>query len=168
MKARDNKMPGYSAPNLIAIKDDGTLITPNVKSIDFINGNVIDNGNGNLEVDLSSGIPTLDPQWVESLEFSFNSPSPINVYEAKTGETVISQQIIITEEFDDPAATLEFGDAGNPARHIAANENEPTTVAEYAIQRAFKYLADTQTILTINPGASTQGKGIILLQVDRP
>jgi hypothetical protein len=102
------------------------------------------------------------------IPFSYNDPSPKNLITLPANTRILTCQIIITQVFNDPNATLTVGDAGVPNRFMQDSQNFPDDLAEYEANMFYELPASTTIILTINPGSSTQGQGRVVIEYKQP
>lgn len=103
--------------------------------------------------------------------FTFASPSPVLVGAplAPPGFVWERAAVLIEDTFDDPAATLALGLDGFPSFFLTTAQIDTQNAATYANDELEHPLAGTagQAELTIVPGTSTQGSGIVLLKAKR-
>lgn len=97
---------------------------------------------------------------IRTLSFSFDSPSPLTIFNIPAGAKIISAKISITTAFDIFSnARLKIGDAGLVDRLMTIDENVPTILGDNEAHHPYVYPADTDIILTITPGTTTNGAG---------
>lgn len=99
--------------------------------------------------------------------FTFATPSPGAVTAVLIGQTIANSEVTITVPFDDPAATLQVGFSSSPAAILPTNHIDPTTTGTYGTEENFPITVNETATVTINPGASTQGAGYVLLEIKR-
>ena len=106
---------------------------------------------------------------VEYIKFPFTylSATPQTVYTLITGEMITDTELVIETGYDDPNATLALGVFADIQLIIAIKGNNPNKLGNYGNNENFEFLVDTAIILTLVPGASTQGSGYVLLEVKR-
>lgn len=98
--------------------------------------------------------------------FSWGDASPKPIATVPAGGTIFTAQIVILVSFNGDGAALELGEAGQPDRLIAANQNDPKLAAEYETNPGLLFFSSTDLYLTITPGSGcTQGNGFILIEV---
>jgi hypothetical protein len=98
--------------------------------------------------------------------FSFGDISPKKVFTVPTNCRIITCQVIIDIPFDDVAATLTVGKLGDMSKYMAANQNIASESGEYQ-NDPYEFTSGAVDIyVTINKGASIQGQGIVLLEID--
>lgn len=115
----------------------------------------------------SSGGGGSTPDYVEEIKtfpFAFNSGSPLVVLAIPTGARIIKCGIQITTVFDDASATLKVGDSVVDDRLMQIGENDPTTLASWEAHHPHQYGSMTNILLTIAPGISTQGAGVVYIE----
>lgn len=100
---------------------------------------------------------------IRTVSFAYNNASPKLVFPIPAGARIVFSQIQITTPFDDPAATLKLGDTGLVDRLMTADQNVPSEVGEYESHVGYQYPTLTNINLTIAPGISTQGAGIVVI-----
>ena len=93
--------------------------------------------------------------------FAFNTASPVTIAALATGDVVMITNLTITTTFDDAAATLQIGVAGDTGAVIDTTDNVPGTAANYQSITPYTAVSNTNLILSINPGTATQGAGTI-------
>jgi hypothetical protein len=105
------------------------------------------------------------PEAEEIFTFAFNhtTPSPASAFSIPAGGRILTVGLQITTAFDDPASTLTIGDGGNPSRLMSAAQNIPYEMGESESHVGYQYAASTAILLTITPGASTQGSGVMYI-----
>jgi len=104
------------------------------------------------------------PQIV-SVPFTFATPSPVTSLAVNAGSIIARAQISITTPFNDPAATLQFGTSASPSLVMAAADSVPSSIGDYPKNTFVTAPASDTLQLTISPGASTQGAGILYYEV---
>jgi hypothetical protein len=108
-----------------------------------------------------------DTRFIE-VPFAYGDATPKPMSAALAGKLIHEIQIHIVIPFDGVGAALTVGDAGDPARLLAADQVDPATVATYAAHPVCRYGADTALNLYITPGAgATQGAGLVILYIEK-
>ncbi len=97
--------------------------------------------------------------------YTFATASPAVVLAVKAGSTIDAIQLDVSTAFDDAAATIEVGITAAPGAIMSSTQNDPTEVALYVTNLPYFVLADTNLILTLTPGTSTQGAGYIIAKI---
>jgi hypothetical protein len=100
---------------------------------------------------------------IRTVSFAYNNASPKLVFPIPAGARIVFAQIQITTAFNDAAATLKLGDAGDDDRLMTVDQNMPDQVGEYESHTGYQYASVTNVNLTISPGASTQGAGVVVI-----
>lgn len=95
--------------------------------------------------------------------FNYGDATPKNLLLIAANKIIEEVSIIIMTALDDPAATLSVGDAGDVNRLLATTDNIPSQAGTYTVAPAYKYGVNTQTTLSITPGTSTQGSGLVVI-----
>ena len=120
-------------------------------------------GSTNQNLTVIAGIP----QWTDAgsteIPFNYGDATPKNLVLVPANSIITSVSIILLTAFDDPASTLSVGDAGDVNRLLATTDNTTQITGTYTTEPAYKYLSSTQITLSISPGTSTQGNGIVLI-----
>ena len=102
-----------------------------------------------------------------AINFSFNSGTPMILLNVPPGLWVEESGLVITDDFDDPLATLEIGTVATPDLLLSALENAPSVIGDYFNDEKFKITLSEILRLTINPGTSTKGSGTVFLTIRR-
>jgi hypothetical protein len=102
-----------------------------------------------------------------SMSFAFNTASPIILVPVFIGGIMARAQIQITTAFNDPTATLLLGTSANPSFVMGPADSDPGVVDSYdqSTMMTFPGPGPDKLQLTINPGASTQGAGILYYEL---
>jgi hypothetical protein len=106
------------------------------------------------------------PQLLSTV-FAFNTASPLILVPVFAGGINARAQIQITTAFNDPAATLLVGTSANPSLVMDAADSIPSVVGSYdqSTMVTFPGPGPDNLQLTINPGTSTQGAGILYYEL---
>jgi hypothetical protein len=96
------------------------------------------------------------------VNFTHTTSSPLNLGPIAPGTVVYLSQLVIEVAFNDPTATVTFGTHANPSLFLGPTDSDPQLVGQYVSFDALGPAAPDSLILTITPGASTQGSGFIL------
>jgi len=99
--------------------------------------------------------------------FTFATPTPQTIYTLITGEMITDTELVIETVYDDNAATLSVGIFANVELMIERKGNNPKKLGNYGNDENFEFGVDTAILLTLSPGASTQGSGYVLIEVKR-
>ena len=100
--------------------------------------------------------------WVK-VPFNFDTTSPRNIAVVPANAVVTEINIVINVPFDDPTATLEVGTVANLNQLVNANDVVTTIAGTYVTMPGKLYPSDTHVILTISPGSSTTGNGMLII-----
>ncbi len=102
-----------------------------------------------------------------SVSFAFNTASPLILVPVFAGGINARAQIQITTAFNDVAATLLLGTSANPSLVMNATDSVPSVVDSYdqSTMVTFPGPGPDKLQLTINPGTSTQGAGILYYEL---
>lgn len=102
-----------------------------------------------------------------SVAFAFNTASPLLLVPVFAGGIMARAQIQITTAFNDPAATLLLGTSASPSLVMGAADSDPSVVDSYdqSTMLTFPGPGADKLQLTISPGASTQGAGILYYEL---
>jgi hypothetical protein len=95
--------------------------------------------------------------------FQFNNVSPKNVAVIPANAVVSAVDVIVTTAFDDNAATLSMGTMANANLLLNSVDSKANIVGTYAAMPGQLFLSDTWVVLTITPGSSTTGSGMIVI-----
>jgi hypothetical protein len=118
-------------------------------------------------INAGGGPSTPDKTWVAE-NFLFSDASPKKVFTIPAGYSIITCQIIINTVFDDATTTLKVGTLALDNKYMADTANSPTESGEYETNPYQAVLVDTDIYLTLAPGASTQGAGVVQLELSQP
>jgi len=100
--------------------------------------------------------------------FSYNTASPIEITDLAAGDTVIQVFLKIETPFDDANATITVGSVSLPSEYLAAGDSDPTQASTvYESTPVDEVLAPENLIVTISPGASTQGTATLIVVIHR-
>ena len=101
------------------------------------------------------------------VNFDYNTASPMTLLNVPPGIWVDKCDVVITDEFDDAAATLQAGTVASPSLFLATNQIDPTVKGTYSSDDNHKMLLAEILRLTLDPGASTKGSGTVILTIRR-
>ena len=112
--------------------------------------------------------PTQAIDEIKSVPFSFSDLSPINAIQLEAGVRVITVGVKITTPFDDALSEISVGFAGTADGYMNIDQNVPNETGEYETN-PFRTLALSEyVILTIDKKTSTQGAGLLIVEIDKP
>lgn len=114
----------------------------------------------------SSGGGSSSGEIVIAVPFQFDTPSPFLLTPELPANVLINRTaILISEAFDDGAATLDLGIPAAAALFLTnATDITPTIAGTYDSDELVNLVAATNVQLTISPGGSTQGGGFVLVK----
>jgi hypothetical protein len=95
--------------------------------------------------------------------FNFDTVSPRNIAVVPGNAVVSEVNIVINIPFNDPTATVEVGTVANLTQLVTANDVTTNIAGTYVTMPGTIYLSDTHIILTINPGSSSTGNGMLII-----
>lgn len=95
--------------------------------------------------------------------FNFGDASPSTIATLPSGATVTGVQLVITTALNDTGATISIGTGANANLFLATTDNLPYESGTYSTEPAYKLSTSTPVVLTINPGTSSVGNGVIVL-----
>ena len=98
-----------------------------------------------------------------SMNFSYANTSPLNTVIIPTGKTVTSATVVVVTPFDGVTSKLSLGTVANANSILATTDILATVNGTYTAYPAVRYGANTQLVLGIIPGTSTQGDGVLVI-----
>lgn len=107
------------------------------------------------------GLRWVDDNTVE-VRFNFGDATPKPIVTVPAFRVVLETKIVILEPFDDLTSTLELG----PGSLIEVTDNIPTQIGTYNTEPGIEYPINTAIELTINPGVSSQGYGLVTITLE--
>jgi hypothetical protein len=113
---------------------------------------------------LTGGGADPNAEEVHTFPFAFNTASPATVFNIPAGARILTIGLQIGTAFDDPSATIKIGDAGQDDRLMTVAQNVPSEIGEYESNPIYQYVSATNILLTISPGTSTQGSGVVIVE----
>jgi len=99
----------------------------------------------------------------QKISFAYDTPSPMILQKIPPGKVLDRCAILIITPFDDPAAFITLGTITTPSLVLSAGEvtlsildntYDQSALFEFSIMDFFQ--------LTISPGVSTQGAGLLI------
>lgn len=99
----------------------------------------------------------------DTIAFNYGDATPKPLVTVPANTVITSVSIVITTAFDDSTATLTVGDAGNTARLMNVSDSIANSTGIYTVEPVYTYMANTQLTLSISPGTSTVGSGLVIL-----
>jgi uncharacterized protein YjbJ (UPF0337 family) len=98
-----------------------------------------------------------------TMNYSYTDPNPLNLLIGPAGSTVTTATVVVVTPFDDVTATISMGDTANANSLLATTDISAQVNGTFTAQPALRYGADTQLVLGITPGTSSQGDGVIVI-----
>jgi hypothetical protein len=145
-----------SQRKIIAEQIDQTTLDPNA----FL---PIQTGNSGTVLGTNGVVVGWKKTGTFELRFDFGDATPKNIVLMLADKIIRETSIVIYTAFDDVTATLSLGDIGNVSRFIATTDNLPYEIGTYSTTPGTKYAVDTMITLTIVPGVSTLGSGLVTI-----
>jgi hypothetical protein len=105
--------------------------------------------------------------WIAA-DFVFNTPSPFMCFTIPTGYRILTARIDITVPFNDAGSLLKVGTLAQADKYMADTQNVPQIIGENETKPYDLLVAPTDIYLTITPAAATAGRGVVLIEFDRP
>lgn len=103
---------------------------------------------------------------VVPVPFLFSTASPMVLQQVAAGSVLNRCTILIAQAFDDPAAFLKLGTTAAPDLVFGSSDVTLSTLGDCYDQSAlFQFSVMDFFQLTISPGASTQGAGLLLYKL---
>jgi hypothetical protein len=102
---------------------------------------------------------------IQSVPFSFDTPSPMVLQTLAAGQEVIRVSLAISTPFNDDAATVQVGVSGDPGALLGPGDTNIVMVGQYTTDAITVFSSSEILLLTISPGSSTQGAGLLLFAV---
>jgi hypothetical protein len=97
--------------------------------------------------------------------FNFATPSPLVLQTVAPGQVINRSLIRIVVPFNDPAATIELGVSAAPGEILSSSDTNATLDGQYENDAVAIFSVGDLLLLTINPGSSTQGSGMLLYKI---
>lgn len=101
------------------------------------------------------------------VDFTYNTASPLTIFVGNVNDVLADCEVKISEAFNDNGAKLEVGTVASPDVIMNSQMIRPNKAALYGADQNYVFTISETVRLTITPGASTQGKGYVLIQVKR-
>jgi hypothetical protein len=96
--------------------------------------------------------------------FTYTTISPLTIYYTVPGDAITGARIHIETEFNE-TSTVSIGHSGSQVAIMDTAENFTTEAGDYECTRFMPYSGSDAIKLYINPGASIQGTGYVILFV---
>lgn len=98
-----------------------------------------------------------------SLSFSYGDVTTQIIYQALSGQRITKIELGFDVAFN-VASSISVGDGTNTQRLMDTGQNNPLVTGIYSSHPFYKYLANTNVLLTINAGiGATQGSGTVII-----
>jgi hypothetical protein len=98
-----------------------------------------------------------------TMNYSYTDPNPLNLLIVPAGSTVTLATVVVVTPFNDVTATISMGDTANANSLLTTSDISAQVNGTFTAQPALRYGADTQLVLGITPGTSTQGDGVLVI-----
>ena len=100
-----------------------------------------------------------------SIEVDFSSTSPVLLGNISNGTRIVDVSVVVTQTFDDPAATLSVGVIGQPLAIMNSAVIDLTVAGTYESGTSFMYTGDEDGDIHVfmNAAGSTIGKAKIIV-----
>ena len=127
---------------------------------------IVESG-GEIEVQAGGTLSFADGEVAATYEksFAYGDTSPLRIGSIPAGKRVLRCHVKVETTFDGAAPTLSVGDAGSVGRLQATTDNAPGTADVYSSTPMHRYAAATNVNVYITPDASTQGAGVVILEI---
>lgn len=112
-------------------------------------------------------IVVADIEDVQKVSFTFSTGSPLVLGLVFAGQVLDRASLLITTAFNDALATLQLGTTAIPGLVFGVGDARPSVVGQYEHNALVSFPANDLLRLTITPGTSTQGAGILLFKIKR-
>lgn len=136
-------------------------------------GNGVPSGGTTGQVLAKNSSTNYDVEWInvaggggaEDIEiaFDYGDASPKALGTVPANKVIYSVKVILTTPFNGTGYSLTVGDAADNDRLVEATDTAPGTAGSYETNPASKYVADTEVLLYITPGTSSQGSGVVVI-----
>lgn len=103
---------------------------------------------------------------VFKVPFSYTTTSPLVLQAVVAGQVLNRCTILITTAFDDPGAFITLGTTADPSLVFGASDARLSDLGNnYDNSALFPFSVSDFLQLTISPGSSTQGAGLLLYKL---
>lgn len=110
----------------------------------------------------ATGLKWVDDTSIE-VRFNFGDATPKPIATIPANRVVKQATIVILTPFNGPGATLALG---SPNELQTTGDNLPGTSGTYDVEPGIQYGVNTAVTLTISPGVSTQGSGLVTIIIE--
>ena len=97
--------------------------------------------------------------------FTYTTASPMVLQAVLVGQIVNRAVVVITTPFNDPSASVQLGVTSTPGLILGVGDVSAGTADQYGSDVLVDFASNDIMILTISPGASTQGSGLLFYRV---
>ena len=108
-----------------------------------------------------------DIEDVQKVSFAFNTGSPLILGVVIAQQMLDRASLLITTPFNDVTATVQLGTSGTPGLVFGPTDAKPSASGQYEHVALVSFPVNDLLQLTIAPGASTQGAGVLLFKIKR-
>lgn len=119
-------------------------------------------GGGNTNYSDRAGSAANVDGWIK-VPFNFDDTSPKLVAVIPADAVVASVDIIIINSFSNDA-TLTVGTVATVDELVTTSDVNPSDIGVYTTCPGKIYLSETHVLLTITPGSSSSGKGMLIIK----
>jgi hypothetical protein len=102
---------------------------------------------------------------VVRVPFSFDVASPLILQALTPGQVLNRAAIQVITPFSDPAARVKLGTTATPGLVFTDDDVELDLAEQYESSVLFPFFVSDFLILTVSPGASTAGSGLLLYKI---
>lgn len=102
---------------------------------------------------------------VQVVSFAYDTPSPMLLQAVTPGQIVNRAVVVVTVPFDDPTSSILLGTTTDVGLILGADDVTTSAADQYDNDALFEFTIDDFLLLTINPGASTQGQGFLFYRI---
>lgn len=144
---------------IIKNETDANILTPPVgKTSMFIDNNYV-------KLKDSNGLVTIvgPSMGYLTVPFNYNDTSPKTVALIPAGAVVSQVGIVITTAFTDTNSSVSLGTASNVNLLVNSTDSKTYIAGSYASLPGVKFVSATHVILTITPGTSSAGQGMLVI-----
>ncbi len=115
-----------------------------------------------------SGVPASMCGVVCVVPFLFSSSSPMILGAVPAGYLFDRSSVLIETAFDDPSATVSFGTSADPGLLLRSADIRAFLQGQYDSEAIAVLDVGDVLLLTVQPGVSTQGSGLLLYRALPP
>lgn len=101
---------------------------------------------------------------VIKVPFTYSSASPAIISKIVPADSTVSKvEIIISTQFNSSNSSISVGTIANTTELVDITDTKPSEIGIYTTFPGITYVSDTHMVLTINPGNSNTGSGILII-----